>query len=184
MRQAMAVLTLVLLATVSGLAADGSRAIPFRLVSLYDYSVTVRQWANPNEPSYSIITNAGEWKLAFPPAAVMRDNRPFQPEGALFQREYLLSVSRVSDAPAQGERVLRVKSLNLVDGQVELTYQFVPPAAPASFKVINNLLLAVPVDFPVDGIRIVEQVETTASLATQAGVEAARAAGRIKPPSN
>ena len=182
MRQAMAVLVLVLLATGSGLAADASRPIPFRLVSLYDYSVTVKQWANPDDPSYSIITNVGEWRLAFPPAATMRNNRPFQPEGGLFQREYLLAISRVSDAPAQGERVLRVKSLNLVDGQVELTYQFVPPAAPASFKVINTLLLAIPVEYPVDGIHILEQIETAASLATQAGVEAARAAGRIKQP--
>lgn len=185
MRHVLAILAVIAMATGAGLAADASsqkKSVPYRLVPLHDYSVTVRNWGNENDPHYSIITNAAEWKLAFPPAATMKSGKPFQPDASLFKREHLLAVSRISDAPASGERVLVVKSLVLEAGEVVLTYDYIPPANKAGYKVINTLLLAIPNEYPVDGIRIVEQIETPTSLATQAGVEAARAAGRIKPP--
>ena len=170
----------------AGLAGEGRPApqgqgVPYRIIPLDGAGVTVKNWANEADPHYAIIGNLGEWQATFIPTQTMGGKKPYQPEAGLFNREALVAMSRVSDAPPPGQKVLALKSVEVVAGELVLTYSFIPPTQKASFKVKNTLLVAVPVQY-LDGLRIAEEIETPDTMAAAAELEAAKAAGRVKPP--
>ncbi len=175
-------LVLALTIAVCGLAGDrsGGTPIPHRVIPMEEFAVFVNNWNDSSMPHYAIIGNIQEWKAEFSPAATMGNNKPFQPDPALFNDNVLVAISRVSDAPAPGQKVLILNSLVHSGGEAVVTYTFLPPAGKATHKVKNTLLIMMPAKFQ-DGIRFIEDEQTPESLAAQAELEAAKAAGRFKP---
>lgn len=155
------------------------KPVPYRVIPAQDFAAVVKNWPNVGDPHYAIIGNIGEWQSVFQATATMGNNRPFQPDPGLFAREVLVAISRVTDAPAPGETVLAVKSVVFADGELVLTYSFMPPPRKASYQAKSTLLVAIPAEFQ-DGLRIIEEIETPASMAAARELEAARAAGRVK----
>lgn len=163
-------------------SAPQGPAVPYKVIPAEEFAAAVKNWSNADDPHYAIITNLGEWQSEFQPTVVMGNKKPTQPEGALFNRAFLVAISRVSDAPAQGETVLSMRSLERAGGELLLTYNFIPPAKPASYKAKNTLIVAIPIEFVESDLRIIEEIETPASRAAAAELDAAKAAGRYKPP--
>ena len=183
MKRVLLALVLVSAVAVSGAAADrsGGTPIPYRVIPLDDAGVFVKNWADQSMPSYSIIGNMEEWRSVFQPAATMGGKKPFQPDPAIFADNILVTVSRVTDAPAPGEKVLVIKSFVYADGEAVMTYDFIPPKNKASFTVKNTLLVMMPARYQ-DVIRFVEDEQSAGSLAAGAELEAAKAAGLYKQP--
>lgn len=162
-------------------APPQGKPLPFRVLPVENLSAFVKNWDDESMPRYAIIGNIHEWRSEFAPAAVIGDNRPPEPNPAIFEKAALVLVARVSENPPKGHHPLFVKSFELVEGEAVLTYGFFPPESAGAFKVKNTMLVAIPLEYH-DGIRIIEEVETKASMAAARELEAAKAAGRVKPP--
>lgn len=188
MKRILLILAVALAATGAGQAARGAEgapqgaAVPYKVIPAEEFAATVKNWNSDDDPHYAIITNLGEWQSEFQPTVVMGNKKPTQPEAALFNRAFLVAISRVSDAPAQGEKVLTMRSLERAGGELLLTYNFIPPVKQATYKAKNTLIVAIPIEFVENDLRIVEEIETPASRAAAAELDAAKAAGRYKPP--
>lgn len=167
-------------ACLAGEAGAKGQAVPYRVVPIEAFSSVVKNWGDDSMPHYAIMNNVGEWELAFQPTVVMGSNKPTHPGPEVFEKVQLVSISRVSDAPAPGEKVLSVKSLNLVDGELVLTYVFAPPAKKASYKAKSTILVAIPVTYQ-NPLRISEDIETPETRIANAELEEAIKAGRFKP---
>lgn len=191
MKRVLAIVVVAILAAGAGLAADrgapppppppGGRQVPYRVIPMENVAAVVKNWSDENAPHYAIIGNLGEWRATFTPTVVMGDKRPTEPDPGLFNREVLVAISRVSDAPAPGERVLAVKSVARENGELVLTYSFMPPPRRGGHRAKSTLVVAIPAEFQ-DGLRLVEEIETPTTIATQRELDAAKAAGRVKPP--
>lgn len=162
---------------------DASRGepLPYRVLPIENLGAFVGDWSDESMPHYGIIANLAEWQAKFPPSANVGGNKPPQPNPALFEQAALILVARVSAPPARGQQVLFVKSFELVQGEAVLTYGFFPPEARGGGRVKNTMLVAIPLRH-VDEIRIIEDIETPESIAAARELEAAKAAGRFKPP--
>lgn len=165
----------------AGEVARKGEPIPYHVFPTGDISSFVKNWEDESMPYYAIIGNIYEWRSVFSPAATMGGNKQFEPDPKIFDKEALLLVARVSDAPPQGHKTLFVKSFELVDGEAILSYGFFPPAGNASHKVKNTMLVAIPSKY-LDGIRISEEIESAASMIVARELQEAKDAGRVKQP--
>ena len=131
--------------------------VPYRVIPIEEFASAAKNWDEEHAPRYAVITSLDEWRAEFQPTVTMWNQKPTQPEESLFDHEFLVAVSRVSDAPARDEeKVLAIKSLVRTDGELRLSYSFVPPAKPAGFKVKNTLLIAISRKYLDDKLRIIE----------------------------
>ena len=185
MKRVLLIMLLALTVSSAGWSAEAGRAqgkpIPYKVIPMEDFAAFVKNWSDESAPHYAIVGNIEEWKSVFSPAATMGNKKPFQPDPAIFQENVLVAISRVSDMPGPGEKVLAINSFIMTDGEAVLTYTFTQPAKKASYKVKNTLLIMMPAQYQ-DVIRFVEDEQTPDSLAAQAELEAAKAAGRYKQP--
>lgn len=178
---AAAVLAAVCMGTVwAGEAAPRGQAVPYQVAPIEAYASVVKNWSDDSMPQYSIMKNVGEWELAFQPTATMGNQKPFHPGPEVFKKFYLVAISRVSKAPAPGQQVLKVKSVSVIDGELVLSYVFMPPENNATHKAKNTILVAIPNEFQ-NPLRISEDIETDTTRATNAELEEAIREGRVKP---
>lgn len=161
--------------------APGGKPVPFRVVPIEQFGAVAKNWPDESLPHYNIMNHVGEWELAFQPVGGAGGNRPFTPNPAVFEKAQLVAISRVSAAPQPGHQVLRVKSLEIVDGELVLSYVFVPPANPSGQKVKNTIIVAYPTDVH-NPLRISEDTETAGSRFAQSELEEALREGRFKAP--
>lgn len=163
-----------------GAAPGGGIPVPFQVVPSDHFAAVIKNWSDESMPHYAIMTHMGEWDFAFQPTVTMGNNRPTRPDPSLFEKAWLVAISRVTDAPAPGQKVLDVKSLVLQDGQLVLTYTFIPPENKASYKAKSTILVAIPVRYQ-NELRIIEDTETAMTRTAQAELDDAKRAGRVKP---
>lgn len=168
----------------AGAAAPKGQQVPHQIIPIEDFAVAVKNWEDESLPHYSIMNHVGEWDNAFQPTQVMGGQKPTKPDAKLFEKAQLIAISRVSDAPAPGQKVLVIKSFVLENGEMVLTYSFIPPTNKAGYKVKNTLLVAIPTQYQNYGLRFIEDTETAGSMAARAEYEEALREGRIKPGTN
>lgn len=156
------------------------RPIPYRVIPFEQLGVSVNNWTDTSNAKFSIIGSPAEWRMAFSPNGSLGNKQPPAPNAAFFEREQLVAVSRESAAPASGQPILVPRSLELLDNELVFTYSFIPPQMNTGHRVKATLLLAIPVEHQ-SNIRFLEEIETPTTLATEAELDAAKAAGRYKP---
>lgn len=159
--------------------APKGEPIPYRVVPLDNISAFVKNWEDESMPYYAIMGNIYEWRAAFSPAATMGGNKVFEPNPDIFEKDALILVARVSEAPPQGHEALFVKSFEFVDGEPILSYGFYPPVSRGAHKVKNTMMIAMPHKY-LDGLRISEETETPASMTAARELQEAKDAGRVK----
>lgn len=164
----------------AGAGTAQGRQVPYQVMPMEAFSAAIKDWADESMPHYAIMNHAGEWDLAFQPARTPDDKRPFRPQPSFFEKAWVVAISRVSEAPPPGQRTLAFKSLAITEGQLVLTYSFIPPPPGSGRKVKSTLLVAIPANVQYD-LRIIEDTETPESLAAQRELEEAIREGRFKP---
>lgn len=183
MRALAAVALVIVLGMGTGLAGEaaggqgaGGQQVPFRVFPLDSFGAEVKDWADESLPHYSIMTHVAEWENAFRPVG---SGKPFTPNPEFFEKAQLVSISRVSAPPAPGQKVLDVKSLSIVGGELVLSYVFMEPPAQGGRKMKSTILVAYPANVT-NPLRISEDTETPGTRFADAELEQAIREGRFK----
>lgn len=156
-------------------AAPQGQPVPFRVFPLDSFGAVVKDWSDQSLPHYAIMTHVAEWENAFQPVG---GGKPFTPQPEFFEKAQLVSISRVSMPPAPGQKVLDVKSVAIVDGELVLNYVFMPPTGQGR-PVKSTILVAIPSNVH-NPLRISEDTETPGTRFADAELEQAIREGRFK----
>lgn len=151
--------------------------IPSFRIAADAYRNFVGNWDNAAQPVFmALIRTPAEYEAVFHPAAVPGAAKPFGPPPELFDREMILVVARVVDAPAADETVLEPVEVTAEGDAIELRYRFTPPRPGASFTIKETLVLRIP-RRDVTTVRFVENDEQVGGLTPAAGTWSLPAVG-------
>lgn len=122
-------------------------AVPLRADTPDSYQNFVVNW-DPTVPVLcALIRTPADYASVFHPAPVIGGRRPFAPPDDRFDKESLVVIARVIDAPgtpAKGAEALAIERVTRRDGGLEIHARFRPPADDASFSVKQAAIAWIP----------------------------------------
>jgi hypothetical protein len=122
-----------------------SAEIPFRRVSAQEYQNFLKNWDDAKTPLLrAVILSAGRYEAWFHPAPLNRPNRAFGPEPALFEKEQILVVARVTPGVVAVDALFGVDRVEGAGTEVRLFYRFREPSVPSDYTIKAHLALRIP----------------------------------------
>ncbi len=121
------------------------RAVTYKRMGIGDYRNFLKNWDEKKHAVlYALIQTPAQYDALFHPVPLMGAKRPFAPETALYTKEQILLVARVTVAPEDMDRVFEVERVTERDQQLALYYRFNEPKTNATFSVKNYLAVRTP----------------------------------------
>lgn len=121
-------------------AKQSAEPVAFSRMNPYLYHNFVKNWDNKRHPVlYALIRNPADYQRIFNAAATNGDRGPFAPESALYDKEQILLVSRVT--ASIDAKVYAVESLTVLKDTLTLRYKFQDSSSPAMEKSMLQLRL-------------------------------------------
>jgi hypothetical protein len=148
MRPLFSLLAMVMLTSVAAgpiRAADTQATVPHAVIGVSDYQNFLVNWDQEKHPRLcAVIRSPQEYARLFHPAAVQRSKKPFAPPARFFEKEQILLVGCVMDAPKDPGAVFEVERVVAEGGRLEVHYRRANEQSDATFQVKNFLALRIP----------------------------------------
>jgi hypothetical protein len=130
----------------AGGGASKTKPVSFRILKDSDFQSFIKNWDDKKYPAlYALIQNPAQWDAIFHPAPVMGgQNRPYCPDGKVYEKEQIVVVARVIPAPDANLTVFNVRQVVAGNEVLVLYYRFNNPENPASYTIKSHLAVAMP----------------------------------------
>ncbi len=108
----------------SGNSAAAPMPIKFKPILSGDYDNFPVNWPAEQVYRFSLMRSAAEYDQVFQAAAVGGAQKPYAPDPKIYEKEMIVSVSRVTPAPADLDKALRIDKIVAKGKTLEVYFTF------------------------------------------------------------